>query len=204
MNTFPTTFDEVSALIRHRTLVDPFRLLRLWETAQSCAPLGGAIVEVGVYQGGSALLLRCAVPEADLVLYDTFTGHPRPSDYDDPGHPQGRFSDTSLEAVAALFDGHPAPPVLVAGRFPDSLSVRALPPRICFAHVDVDLYQGTRDAFASIWPLLVPDGAIICDDYGFPDCPGARRAVGEFVDRTPGAVLEELTSLQARVRKAAA
>lgn len=196
------TFEEAHALIKS-TLVDPARLRELWDTVLACAPLGGAIVEVGVYRGGTAQLLREAAPHADLYLFDTFAGHPGGDrTHDHPNHHQGRFDDTSLEAVAALFDAHENKPVLVPGRFPESIAaVNGLPSQLCFVHVDVDLYEGTLACFEELWPLLVEGGAMMCDDYGCSDCPGAKLAVREFVARTPGADLVELPTLQARVWK---
>ncbi len=198
-----TAFDQAYQRIRS-TLVDPARLQILWDTAIACAPLGGAIVEVGVYKGGSAQLLREAVPDAPLFLFDTFEGHPDDDrTHDHPNHWVGRFNDTSLEAVTALFDGHSNPPTIVKGAFPRSLPNNLLPDRLCFVHVDVDLYEGTLACFERLWPLLATDGAMVCDDYGFDDCPGAKRAVQEFVQRTPGAELHELPTNQALVWKRA-
>jgi hypothetical protein len=50
-----------------------------------------------------------------------------------------------------------------------------------FVHVDVDLYRPTKDSLEFFYGRLVPGGVIICDDYGFDTCPGARKAVDEFV-----------------------
>jgi O-methyltransferase len=195
------TFDEAHALIKS-TLVDAGRLKELWDTALACAPLGGAIVEVGVYRGGTAQLLREAAPRATLYLFDTFAGHPGGDrTHDHPNHHAGRFDDTSYDAVAALFDGYENRPVLVKGCFPDSLEKVIGLQQVAFVHVDVDLYEGTLAAFERFWPLLNVGGAMVCDDYGFDDCPGAKRAVREFVARTPGAELVELKTLQARVWK---
>jgi O-methyltransferase len=196
-------FDLALEKIKRRTLIDPNRLHELWQTVEQCAPLGGAIVEVGVYKGGSAVLIRDAAPHAPLYLFDTFAGHPSTDpERDNSGHYPGRFNDTSLESVQALFEGHPNQPTFVQGTFPDSLAqVNGLPSRLCFVHVDVDLYAGTRACFEELWPLLAVGGAMICDDYGFEDCPGAKTAVREFVAATPGAELQELPTLQARVWK---
>jgi hypothetical protein len=50
----------------------------------------------------------------------------------------------------------------------------------CFVHIDVDLYQPTRDAVEFFYPRLSPGGIVVCDDYGFATCPGARKAVDDF------------------------
>ncbi|MFZ0215142.1 MAG: TylF/MycF/NovP-related O-methyltransferase, partial [Candidatus Dormiibacterota bacterium] len=56
--------------------------------------------------------------------------------------------------------------------------------RIAWAHVDVDIYQSVLDCIDFIYPRLVPGGYMIFDDYGFPSCVSARRAVDEeFADK---------------------
>jgi O-methyltransferase len=61
--------------------------------------------------------------------------------------------------------------------------------RLCLAHVDVDLYQPTRDALAFFYPLLEPGGVLICDDYGFATCPGVREAMEEYMADKPERVI---------------
>lgn len=194
---------EATYLAGQVSLVSPDRLDVLWRTAQECAPLGGGMVEVGVYRGGSALLLRRAVPDCPLTLFDTFDGHPEHDGANDTeAHPAGKFSDTNIGIVERLFVGLENRPAIVAGRFPASLGLLPYPlGPIFFAHVDVDIYESTRDAVETLWPMLKVGGAIVCDDYGFPECPGAKAAVHEFVAAHELAELEALPSLQARVWK---
>lgn len=193
---------EATYLAGQVSLVSPDRLDVLWRTAQECAPLGGGMVEVGVYRGGSALLLRHAVPDCPLMLFDTFDGHPTPSDRDTPAHPAGKFNDTNIGLVERLFRDVANKPIIVPGRFPQTMVGQlASISSIFFAHVDVDIYESTRAAFETLWPLLRVGGAIVCDDYGFPECIGAKTAVEEFVAQYRDAELEELPSLQARVWK---
>ncbi len=52
--------------------------------------------------------------------------------------------------------------------------------RFALVHIDVDLYEPTRAAFEFFYPRLSPGAVMICDDYGFASCPGARKAVDEF------------------------
>ena len=54
-----------------------------------------------------------------------------------------------------------------------------------FVHVDVDLFQPTYDSLKFFCERLVPGGVVVCDDYGFNTCPGARRAV-EMVSQNTG------------------
>jgi hypothetical protein len=73
--------------------------------------------------------------------------------------------------------------------------------RFCFVHIDVDLYQPTLDSLEFFYPRMVPGGLIVCDDYGFRTCPGARNAVNGFFEDKPEAVIS-LTSGQGLVIRA--
>lgn len=50
-----------------------------------------------------------------------------------------------------------------------------------FVHVDVDLYQPTFDSIQFFYHRLSEGGIFLCDDYGFDTCPGATKAVDEFL-----------------------
>ena len=129
----------------------------------------GAIVEVGVYRGGSAYHL--AQLGRPLYLYDTFDGIPYQGALD-TGNPVGKFSDTSAEAVQQLI---PAA-IVVKGLFPDSLVT--MPP-IGFVHADADQYESTKAILDRLPPLMVRGGFILLDDFGVDDCQGCTQAVLE-------------------------
>lgn len=57
--------------------------------------------------------------------------------------------------------------------------------KFCFVHIDVDLYQPTLDSISFFYPRLVKGGIILCDDYGFNTCPGAKKAFDEYVKDKP-------------------
>ncbi len=129
----------------------------------------GAIVEIGVYKGGSALMLSNLGRK--MYLYDTFEGIPYQSDLD-TGNPVGKFSDTSAEAVQALIPEA----TVVKGLFPDSLV--PMPP-VGFVHADADQYESTRAILEVMPRLMVPGGFILFDDFGVEDCAGCTQAVLE-------------------------
>jgi hypothetical protein len=70
--------------------------------------------------------------------------------------------------------------------------------RFALVHVDVDLYEPTRAAFEFFYPRMSPGGVMVCDDYGFASCPGARKALDEFFAGRPD-VRIELPSGQALI-----
>ncbi len=57
--------------------------------------------------------------------------------------------------------------------------------RFCFLHIDVDIYQPTRDALRFFYERMNPGGLILFDDYGYTTAPGERLAVDEFFADKP-------------------
>jgi hypothetical protein len=149
-----------------RSLVPPAVLGAMIQAAKR-APMGD-IVEVGVYQGGSAFELNEVAfhKGVKLHLFDTFEGMPIawPGD----SHAVGDFADTSLEAVQRLVPEA----ICYKGVFPHTLphSVN----RLGFVHCDVDQYRCTRDVIVSLWWRLVSGGIMWFDDM---ELPAARQAV---------------------------
>lgn len=191
------------ALVGPHTLVGEDRMRVLYDTARHCAALGQCMVEVGVYQGGTARMIRAAAPDAALILCDTFAGHPASavSRADESAHFDGRFADTNTQRVLNLFEGV-LPPALVIGPFEETWREcgGARPGLISFVHCDVDRYSSTRAVLDALFPLLVSGGAILVDDYGFDDCPGARAAVDEYEAEHADIVrVERLETKQARL-----
>jgi O-methyltransferase len=106
-------------------------------------------------------------------------------------HDFGDFRDTSLEYVQSFVldtsGGGDDPYHIVRfrkGWIPGSF-VGLEDIRICFAHIDLDLYQSITDALAFVYPRLSTRGVIIFDDYGFASCPGAKKAVDQFFNDKP-------------------
>jgi hypothetical protein len=129
----------------------------------------GAIVEIGVYKGGSALLL--SIFKRPLFLYDTFDGIPYQGPHD-TGNPVGKFGDTSYDAVKALIPEA----TVIKGLFPDSLI--EMPP-VGFVHADADQYESTKAILEVMPRRMVQGGFILFDDFGVEDCEGCTRAVIE-------------------------
>jgi hypothetical protein len=49
-----------------------------------------------------------------------------------------------------------------------------------YAHIDVDLYEPTKQSIEYIWPKIINGGVLICDDYGSYKTIGARKAMIEY------------------------
>jgi O-methyltransferase len=141
-----------------KTLIPKEEQLELF---QLCAdsPKHGAIVEVGVYCGGTAWVLSQVADGRPLHLFDTFNGMPTC----DAGDifPVGSFSDTSAAAVKAA-----VPSAIVhEGIFPDTFPSDLTD--ISFAHLDCDHYAGTKAAIDIFWPRMLPNAVMAFDDSGF-------------------------------------
>ncbi len=55
--------------------------------------------------------------------------------------------------------------------------------KFSFVHIDVDLYEPTRDSLEFFFPRMVERGVIVIDDYGMTQFPGCKKAVDEFLSR---------------------
>jgi len=116
-----------------------------------------------------------------MHLFDSFEGLPEPGAEDGSYWHAGDLacSEEAARRNLAGFDRVEFYRGWIPSRFPDVADHR-----FCFVHVDVDLYRPTCEALEFFFPRLHPGGMLVCDDYGFDSCPGARRAMDDFfVDR---------------------
>jgi O-methyltransferase len=190
--------------VRRHTMTSPRRIAALCDSVEYTvrANVPGAIVECGVWKGGSMMaaaltLLGLDRADRDLYLFDTFAGMPPPTDEDQfsayDGYSPGkhwrrrqraeghnRWHHVPMEEVraAVLSTGYPAERVhLVEGRVEDTLP-DAAPDEIAVLRLDTDWYASTKHEMEHLYPRLSPGGVLILDDYGHYE--GARRAVDEY------------------------
>ena len=159
----------------------------------------GAIAECGVWKGGSMMAAAMTlIGEADttreIYLYDTFEGMSEPGEYDKTidgvpasshlaGTPKGEgaWCYSSLDEVRnnLASTGYPDDKIhFIKGKVEDTLPDRNLP-ALAILRLDTDWYESTRHELEHLFPLLVPGGFLIIDDYGH--WQGARKAVDEFL-----------------------
>lgn len=166
------------------TLVDVLCRHELWSLVRQSGKLQpGAYLEVGVWRGGTGLLIADALRHFQLVgeiyLADTFTGVVKAGE-NDTLYFGGEHADASEHAVRQMLNsnGHSDVKIL-RGIFPDDSADRLAGP-IRFIHIDVDVYQGAKDIVEWAYQRLVPGGIIVFDDYGFTTTDGVTKLCEEY------------------------
>jgi hypothetical protein len=173
------------------------RRFMLIELARYVRHLPGSTAECGVARGvGSALICKAlegAYREGDHHYgFDAFSGLAEPVEQDKlasgaKGWAAGELShDGSL--AQELFAKFPQAELRV-GWIPETFA--DLPEQqFRFVHIDVDLYEVTRDCVEFFYPRLVVGGVMLFDDHGMISCPGARKAVEEYFAKTDEQILD--------------
>ena len=211
-----TAFHEIWDVVRPYTLTSKesgyalFKAVEFVTTQQIC----GALVECGVYRGGSSMLMALAAlhfgdRSRPLHMFDTFAGMTRPGVFDHStitGNPvlarweSGKRSDNSnewdfasLAEVKQNFRLTNYPPNLLYTHVGDVAST--LPgsdvSSIAILKLDTDLYESTKVELEQLYPKVSELGFVIVDDYGH--YAGARRATDEYLEtRTPRPFLQRV------------
>jgi O-methyltransferase len=196
-------FRELRERVAPATMTSPERMHALYQAINyvTDAGIGGAIVECGVWRGGSSMLGALALlarrdSSRTLWLYDTFDGMAPPGELDVTydGLParallatQERTGDAvndwcvaSIEDVRANMDatGYPRERVrLVEGKVEETIPAQ-MPHTIAVLRLDTDWFESTWHELVHLYPRLVPGGVLIIDDYGW--WKGAREAVDRY------------------------
>jgi len=159
--------------------------------------IAGDIVECGVWRGGSTMaaidtLIKVGDTAREVYLYDTFEGMSEPSELD-----KESFTGTSaavllekypeIKCISTLEDvqnnvgnlKYPAKLIhYVKGKVEETIP-GTIPAKIALLRLDTDWFESTAHELEHLYPLLVPGGVIIIDDYGHWE--GARKAVDEYI-----------------------
>jgi len=192
---------EIFNRVKPYTMTSPERVIALCDAVRYVVAAGieGAVVECGVWRGGSsmaaALMLReLGAANRDLYLFDTFEGMSAPGEHDRrAGGPAAAdllaastknakvWAYSPLGEVRANLQstGYPMERVrFVQGKVEDTIPGQA-PEKIAILRLDTDWYESTRHELEHLFPRLAVGGVLIIDDYGAWE--GARRAVDEFI-----------------------
>jgi O-methyltransferase len=191
--------------VRFYTMVSTERLVAVMDAVKYVVDRGvpGALVECGVWRGGSVLamirtLQQLGVDDRDVYLFDTFEGMTEPTEHDvrfdgqsassqlatQDRHESKVWAYASLEDVQAGFETVPYPSErvhFIKGPVEETVPGE-LPEQIAILRLDTDWYESTAHELTHMYDRLVPGGVLMLDDYGW--WQGSKLATEEFLDRT--------------------
>jgi O-methyltransferase len=220
---YPLDFEQADIDLCRRvepyTMTTPTRIYALVRAVEYISARGipGAIVECGVWRGGSMMavaltLLRLGVTDRELYLFDTFAGMTAPSEEDLT--PSGERAadllaagsrDEHIWAIASLDEvreavlgvGYPEQRIhFVQGPVEETLPGNA-PDDIALLRLDTDWYASTKHELTHLYPRLAHSGVLILDDYGH--WQGARRAADEYMTENDASLLLNRIDNTARI-----
>ena len=203
----PADFDKATLDTYHRvkeyTMTTPERIASLCNAVNYLVKnnIKGDFVECGVWRGGSTMaavdtLMKTGDKSREIYLYDTYEGMSEPTEVDKVftgtgadelmsstkrEDPTSVWCYSALEEVQNNVGGLKYPDKLihyVKGKVEDSIP-GTMPGKIALLRLDTDFYESTLHELKYLYPLLVPGGVIIIDDYGHWE--GARKAVDEYI-----------------------
>ncbi|HEX8263166.1 MAG TPA: TylF/MycF/NovP-related O-methyltransferase [Allosphingosinicella sp.] len=177
-NAYLERFGERRGLNTHRRWM-------LWQLLRLTAGVKGDTAECGVFQGSSSWLICSANRGRGRThhLFDSFEGLSKPGAEDGTYWTPGDLAageQIVLEKLSPFADELSFHKGWIPDRFADVEEKT-----FSFVHVDVDLYQPTRDSIAFFYPRLAPGAILLCDDYACSTCPGATQAADEFLADKP-------------------
>ena len=197
--------DETAQFVQPYTMTSPDRIHALCSAVRYVeqARIEGAVVECGVWRGGSMMavartLINCGRTDRTLYLFDTFEGMTKPGPLDislngDSAEAllkrSARTEEDTLWCYAPMkrvveslsLTKYPKSHIqLIPGPVEQTLTESA-PKQIALLRLDTDWYASTKHELEVLFPKLCPGGVLIIDDYGH--WQGARRAVDEYLQQ---------------------
>ena len=166
----------------------------LFHYAKGIRNVAGDTVECGVYRGRGSYLILKGTNRTDKIhhIFDSFDGISTPGENDKPDDLRIKKwakcdKAASLEDVHSILKEFPNVKYYkgwIPERFPEVTNRT-----FSLVHIDVDLYQPTRASVAFFYDRMTQGEMIICDDYGFSSCPGAKKAMDEYFADKPENVM---------------
>jgi len=140
----------------------------------------GNTIEVGVGEGHTSCYLRNYFDEKFThYMFDSYEGLSVPTTEDLLGNPHVKEGNMkcSLENVSSFMDSNCDNKNVkyIKGWVNDTIP-QQLPDNICFAHIDVDLYEPMYHSMKHIIPKMQNNGIILVDDYEDPIWVGCKTA----------------------------
>ncbi len=194
-------FERLYGAILQHTLLDKERALSLWKL-QKCLnthSIAGDVVECGSYKGGSSAILRAAMGDRKLWIYDSFEGMPATTEKDgiEAVNYVGECKASEQDVIEILnkTGAHPDEYIISKGWFQDSFK-KVLPRSVAFLHVDADWYDSVTLVLNTFYDLIPSGGCVVLDDFGYWE--GCREAFYDFcAERNEKPLLERVGCSQA-------
>ncbi len=185
------------------------RFLAHYELYKMIADLPGSIVECGVYRGNTLLtwakLLEIFHPGDRLrkvIGFDNFAGFQSFHEKDGAAEPSrskvlggwnsAPYYQELVEHINLFHEDSFIPRAkrieLVHGDLcQTSLQYAKDNPglRLSLIHLDVDLYEPTLASLQAFYPLLVPGGLVVLDQYGMTEWAGESGALDDYFQGKP-------------------
>ena len=175
----------------------------------------GDFVECGVWKGGNLILFQKMIEKLNIkkkiYAYDTFKGMTEPGKFDFTFEKKDAkkilrtlkkkkvdpkknivLAECSLEDVIKNYEKNTRPNknlFCIKGPVEETLEIkRNIPKKISVLRLDTDWYESTKIELEVLFPLLVKDGILIIDDYGYWN--GAKKAVDRYFFKKPIALFK--------------
>lgn len=188
-------FSQLLAVIRPYTMLSEQRLYSLYSHARYVCEnnIQGNFAECGVAAGGSSALLAWVLKKYSrhprkLFSFDSFSGMPRPTEFDSSGGIDAESTGWGTGTCSAPEEsvreicmklGVEEVLVTVKGYFEDTLpQMRDWVGMVALLHMDGDWYESTMSILNNLYDRLTNGALVQVDDYGYWD--GCRKAMHEF------------------------
>jgi hypothetical protein len=145
--------------------------------------VAGALVDCGVWNGGSTILLAAGATEREVWAFDSFEGLPAPGPADEreewwAGEVRG-YEEMLREGMREFAPWGDLR--VMKGWFDETFPVAERQiDDVAVLHADGDWYDSVRLTLEVFYPKISRGGYVVIDDYG--EFKGARRATDEFRD----------------------
>jgi hypothetical protein len=173
---FLSTYESFAGKSDYHSLDRKYALNQLLNLIED---LPGDTAECGVLSGISSFLIceHNAGRGKKHHVFDSFEGLSEPLEQDGQHWKKGdfRIGEEIVRNNLRNFDCVVYHKGFIPERFKDVRDGS-----FSFVHVDVDLFQPTKDSLSFFYDRMAPGGIILCDDYGFTTCPGATKAMDAF------------------------
>lgn len=156
------------------------------QLAERIAGVEGAVAELGVYKGDTAVQLNELFPERQLYLFDTFDGFDERDVFVEATEgfsyaKAGDFADTSEPAVLARMP-YPQQCIIRKGYFPETAEgLEHI--RFAFVSLDPDLYEPAMAGLEFFYNRMNSGGVIVVHDYNNRQFAGIKKAVTQFDEK---------------------